>query len=150
MTSSLKTILTMMFGAIILVSGCSKPESEISEPVTISDTETLSGTWGGHEVGRGKEGEPSVMFTETTLEFRGANPQEWYEATYTLQEDTDPKRIDLVVTDCPFPNYVGQTAHGIYKIEDSKLIMTGNEPGNPDVPMSFDQPGARQFVFTLE
>jgi hypothetical protein len=44
---------------------------------------------------------------------------------------------------------VGKTAHEIYKIENGELTITGNEPGNPAVPSSFDAPGARQMVFTL-
>ena len=82
--------------------------------------------------------------------FMVANTQEWYKATFTLREDTIPKQLEAVVTECPAPQYVGKTSHAIYKIEDGKLTLTGNEPGNPAVPGSFNAPGARQLVFTLK
>jgi uncharacterized protein (TIGR03067 family) len=84
------------------------------------------------------------------LEFHGANPQEWYKASYTLREDTTPKQLDAVVTDCPMARYVGKTAHAIYKIEAGKFTLAGNEPGNPAVPAGFDAPGARQIIFALK
>ena len=126
----------------ILASGCSKSHTP--------DSITLHGTWSGQEVGAKTQGSPSLTFEGTTLEFHGANPQEWYKATFTLREDTNPKQLDAVVTDCPVPKYVGTTAHAIYKIEDGKFTLTGNEPGNPAVPTSFDAQGARQIVFTLK
>ena len=84
------------------------------------------------------------------MEFHGANTQEWYKATFTLREDTTPNQLEAVVTECPFPQYVGKTAHAIYKIEDGKFTLTGNEPGNPAVPASFDAQGSRQIIFTLK
>ena len=57
------------------------------------------------------------------LEFHGANPQEWYKATFTLREDTTPKQLEAVVTECPVARYVGKTAHAIYKIETASLRL---------------------------
>ena len=124
----------------ILAGGCSK-----SHP---PDSLVIQGTWLGQVVGAKTQGSPSLVLDGTKLEFHGANPQEWYKATYTLREDTTPKQLDAVVTECPFAQYVGKTAHAIYKIEDGKFTLTGNEPGNPAVPAGFDAPGARQIVFT--
>ena len=126
----------------ILVCGCLK----LHKP----DSLGLQGTWSGQEVGARTQGSPSLVLDGTKLEFHGANPQEWYKATYTLREDTTPKQLDAVVTDCPVAQYVGKTAHAIYKIEDGKFTLTGNEPGNPATPASFDAPGARQIIFTLK
>ena len=126
----------------IFASGCSKSHTP--------DESTLHGTWSGQEVGAKAQGSPSLTFEGTNLEFHGANPQEWYRGTFTLREDATPKQLDAVVTECPFPNYVGKTVHAIYKLEDGKLTLTGNEPGNPAVPASFDARGARQIVFTLK
>jgi len=136
------TLMMLLCSVGILGSACSKAH--------ISDASTLHGTWNGQEVGAKTQGTPSLAFEGTTLEFHGANPQEWYKATFTLRENTNPKQLDAVVTDCPVPKYVGKTAHAIYKLEDGKLTLTGNEPGNPAVPASFEAPGARQIIFTLK
>ena len=84
------------------------------------------------------------------LEFHGADPNEWYKATFTLHEDTTPKQLVAVITECPIPQYVGKTANAIYRIENGTLTLTGNEPGNPAVPVAFDAPGTRQIVFKIE
>ena len=44
----------------------------------------------------------------------------------------------------------GKTAYAIYLLEGDTLTLTANEPGDPNVPGSFDAPGARQFVFKKE
>jgi uncharacterized protein (TIGR03067 family) len=136
------TLIIALCSVGILVSGCSKPHTQ--------DSVVLQGTWSGQEVGAKTQDSPSLTFDGTKLEFHGADPREWYKATYTLREDTNPKQLEAVITDCPAPQYVGKTAHAIYKIEDGKLTLTGNEPGNPAVPASFDAQGARQIVFTLK
>jgi hypothetical protein len=38
-------------------------------------------------------------------------------------------------------------AYAIYRIEAGTFTLTGNEPGNLEVPSSFDAPGSRKFVF---
>jgi hypothetical protein len=42
--------------------------------------------------------------------------------------------------------YIGKTACAIYRVEGGTLTLTGNEPGNPEMPSGFDAPGARHFV----
>ena len=147
----MKNTLTMVLCSVgILASGCSKSNTQNSVTPQKPDSVVLQGAWSGQEVGAKAPGSPALTFAGTTLEFHGANPQEWYKGTFTLKEDTNPKQLDAVVTECPFPQYVGKTVHAIYKIEDGKLTLTGNEPGNPAVPASFDAQGARQIVFTLK
>ena len=134
------TLMIVLCSAGILVCGCSKSHKP--------DSLALQGTWSGQEVGAKTQGSPSLILEGTKLEYHGANPNEWYKATFSLREDTTPKQLEAVVTDCPFPNYVGKTVHAIYKVEDGKFTLTGNEPGNPAVPASFDAQGAREIVFT--
>ena len=110
----------------------------------------LQGTWTGHEAGAGGPGSVSIVIQGTNLEFHGANPQEWYKGTFTLREDTNPKQLVGVVTDCPAPQYVGKTSYAIYELKDGKFTLVGNEPGNPKVPDGFDAPGSRKFVFTKQ
>lgn len=137
-------------GVGIVASGCSKSQTANSVTLQKPDSVVLRGTWSGQEVGAEIQGSPSLTFEGTNLEFHGANTQEWYKATFTLREDTTPKQLVAVVTECPAPQYVGKTAHAIYKIEDGKLTIAGNEPGNPSVPASFNAQGARQIIFTLK
>ena len=132
--------MIVLCSAGILASGCSKSHKP--------DSLTLQGTWSGQELGANREGSPSLILDGTKMEFHGANTNEWYKATFSLREDTTPKQLEAVVSDCPFPNYVGKTVHGIYKIEDGKFTLTANEPGIPAVPVSFDAQNTRKFVFT--
>jgi len=80
------------------------------------------------------------------LEFRGADTNEWYKGTFTLREDQNPKQLLGVIAACPAPNYIGKTVYAIYRIEAGTLTLAGNEPGNAEVPKSFDGPGSRKFV----
>jgi hypothetical protein len=50
------------------------------------------------------------------------------------------------VTQCHEPQYIGKTSCAIYRVEGDTLTITGNQPGNPEVPASFDAPGSRHFV----
>ena len=114
-----------------------------------SDAASLQGTWSGHEVSANAgPGACSMIIQGNKLEFHGADPREWYKATFTLREDTTPKQETAVITDCPFPQYVGKTDHAIYEVQNGTLTFAGNEPGDPAVPTSFDDPNSRKFVFT--
>jgi RNA polymerase sigma factor (sigma-70 family) len=112
------------------------------------DSITLQGTWKGREMGTGPAGVSSLILQGTNLEFHGADPREWYKATFTVRDDTTPKQLLIVITDCPAPAFVGKTSHSIYEIHDGTFTITGNAPGDPRVPASFDAPGARKLVFT--
>ena len=113
-----------------------------------TDVQALQGKWTGQEVGAQVPGTSSLVIDGTKLEFVGANTNEWYKATFTLRDDTTPKQFVAVITDCPVPQFIGKTSHAIYKIENGKFTLTGNEPGNPAVPESFDATEARELVFT--
>ncbi len=131
------TLLIALGLAGLLAAGCAKSHQP--------DSIVLQGPWAGQEMGA--SGSPTLSVEGTKLEFHGANTNEWYKATFTLREETVPKQLDAIVTECPAPKYVGKTVHAIYKIEAGTLTLAGNEPGNPAAPASFDAPGARQFVF---
>jgi len=105
------------------------------------------GKWRGKE--SGAEGACSLVLQGSTLEFRGADTNEWYKATFSAY-DTTPKQLVVLVTDCPMPQYVGKTAYAIYQLENGTLTVTGNEPGNPTVPAGFDAAGARKLVLKQE
>jgi len=127
---------------LLVCSACSKQKAETPK----SDSVVMQGTWSGAETGAKTPAECSLAITGSVVEFHGANPQEWYKATFTLQEDTNPKQLIATVTDCPFPKYVGKVSRGIYKIEGDTMTLAANEPGRPDVPSAFDAANSRQFV----
>ena len=127
---------------LVAVSGCSKSHG--------SDSVALQGTWKGEETRFDSKGSASLVLSGVNLEFHGADTNEWYKATFTLREDTNPKQLVAVITECPAPQYVGKTANAIYRIEGGTLTLAGNEPGNPAMPAAFDAPGARQIVFKIE
>ncbi len=124
----------------VLASSCSKTHTP--------DSVTLQGKWKGQETGA--KGTASAVVSGSSLEFHGANPAEWYKATFTLHEEANPKQLVAVITECPAPLYIGKTANAIYRIEDGTLTITGNEPGNPAMPAAFDAPGSRQIIFKAE
>jgi uncharacterized protein (TIGR03067 family) len=134
------TLMMVVCSVGILAFGCSKS--------TQSDSASMQGNWSGQELKGNAPGSPTLVIAGNTFDFHGANPNEWYKATFTLMGDTTPKRMDVLITECVLPKYVGKTAHGIYKIEDGKLTLAANEPGNPAGPVGFDDPKARVFVFT--
>ncbi|MGD0208003.1 MAG: hypothetical protein ABSC89_10395 [Verrucomicrobiota bacterium] len=124
--------------ALLWASGCSTLHK--------SDLAAIQGTWKGHEIGGNTEGSRYLIISGNTIEFQGANNDDWCKGTFTIREDTNPRQIVGTVTQCHMPQYVGKTACAIYRVEGDTLTVTGNEPGNPNVPSGFDAPGARHFV----
>lgn len=111
-----------------------------------SDSASLEGNWDGQETTADAKGATLLVVRGSNLEFHGADTNEWYKAAFSVY-DTTPKQIVAVITDCPFPDYVGRTSYAICRLQDGTLTLAGNEPGNPLVPAGFDAPGARKFVF---
>jgi beta-lactamase regulating signal transducer with metallopeptidase domain len=112
-----------------------------------SDAAALQGEWTGQEVGGESSAPSSLVIKDSTLEFHGGNPNEWYKGTITVYETT-PRQLILSIEDCPIPQYRGQSGYAIYELKDGKLTITGNEPGTPTVPANFDAVGARKIVFS--
>jgi uncharacterized protein (TIGR03067 family) len=144
---------------LALASGCSTtqkadPQSPASAPSLAanskSDSTALQGTWKGKEIGGQIEGDCYLIIKGNELEYRGADPGEWYKGTFTLREDTNPKQLIGAVLECPAPKFIGKTCQAIYRIEEGKLTITGNEPGNPEVPYAFDAADSRRFVLEKE
>jgi uncharacterized protein (TIGR03067 family) len=115
-------------------------------PVVKSDLAALQGTWKGHGVG--DDADAAVLTIQgNNVEFRGADPNEWYKGTFTLKDDVNPHQCLFAISECGAPDYVGKTAYTIYVIENGTLRISGNEPGKPDAPASFEAEHARHFVF---
>ncbi len=138
-------------GDTLTLTGIGNPWREVWKRATPSkphksDSATLQGTWIGEETGENSKGTASLVVQGPSIEFHGADTNEWYKGTFSVY-DTNPKQIVTIITDCPFPEYVGRTAYAIYKLQDGTLTVAGNEPGNPIVPASFDAQGVRKIVF---
>lgn len=125
--------------ALLGASGCSKAHKP--------DSAVLQGTWKGQEAAGHVAGSDSLVLTGTNLEFHGADPREWYKASYMLLQDKNPKQLVAVITECADPAYVGKTAYAIYQIQDGTFTIASHEPGDTNVPTSFDDPQVRKVVF---
>jgi len=98
----------------------------------------LEGTWIGQE----DTGEPFTFYIKgNKWASNNSDFSEWYNGTFTSNPNADPKEIDLLVEDCPFAGYIGETALGIYKIEGDVLTFTISEPGRAYRPISFGEGG---------
>lgn len=133
-----KLLMIALVAAAILGAGCST--------VPQSDTTALQGRWKGKDSGGSGEGLCCLTISGNTIEFRAADTNEWYKGTFTLRQDTNPKQLVAVVSECPAPQYIGKTAYAIYRLEAGRLTLTGNEPGKNEVPSGFDAPGSRKLV----
>ena len=128
--------------AVLLGAGC----ATANKP----DKAALQGSWSGREIGASPDTPRHFVFSGTHFNYRGSDPQDWGKGTFTLNENKNPKQLVITLVECGPKEYVGKTCCIIYKIEDGTLTATGNEPGNPVFPSSFDAQGARRMVFKKE
>src|SRR5580765_1783378 len=113
-------LMIILAGTAILASGCSTLRK--------SDLATLQGTWEGKEIG-GKRSDCHIVVAGNNAEFRTADTNEWLKVTFSLRENTNPRQIVFVTTECSYPPHIGITRCGIYRIEDRIVRLTANEPG---------------------
>ena len=113
----------------------------------VLDTVALQGTWTGRELSADSDAPVHLIVTGKNFEFHGADTNEWYKGTFTLRDDSEPKVMIAMITECPAEKYVGKTDYALYQLQNGTLTLTAHEPGNPDVPASFDAPETRRFVF---
>ena len=123
-------LLSVCCGAAILAAGCST--------LPRSNTAILQGAWQGRVIQGNPEAACHFLIAGNHFEFRDADTNVWYKGSFTLREDTAPKQFIATVSESSLPQYVGKTSLAIYRIEQDTLTITGNEPGNPAVPASFD------------
>jgi uncharacterized protein (TIGR03067 family) len=149
-----KIILISLSLAALFVSGCSTPSASNSAPTAPESPAppkaaptAFEGSWKGRELTPGREGLATLAVSGQSLEFHGAEANDWLKATFSLREDTSPKQCVGLITDCSDAQYVGKKFCAIYRIEDGTMTISGNEPGSTDIPTTFDAPGTRQIVF---
>jgi uncharacterized protein (TIGR03067 family) len=111
-----------------------------------SDSARLQGTWKGQEPGREIGSVTQLIVSGSAWQFRGVDANQWFDGTFTLREDVNPRQLIVEITACPLPQIVGKKCYAIYSIEEDTLMLTSNGPENPVVPEGFSGVGSRQFV----
>ncbi|HTY89079.1 MAG TPA: hypothetical protein VMB80_16655 [Candidatus Acidoferrum sp.] len=142
MSKTENLLVSLSIGALLWAAGCST--------LRPADSARIQGTWKGQEIGGNTEGSRCLIISGSTLEFRGANPDDWCKGTFTLREDTDPRRLVGTITECRQAEYIDKTVCAIYRLQGDTLTIAGYEPGNSSVPSAFDAPGVRHFVLKRE
>jgi len=113
----------------------------------------LEGTWVGHTAG--DTSTYTFIFTQNNFTMKSSYlpaASVAYAGTFSINTAANPKQVNSYILQCsPNPAYVGKTSLGIYKISNDTLTYAGNEPGNPQRPVSFlpDTTGVT-VVFTLK
>jgi uncharacterized protein (TIGR03067 family) len=137
----MKTNLAVAAFVVVLVlcGGCASTSSH--------GLSRLQGTWIGHEID-GRSGECRMTISGDSLKFQGAQ-QEWYDAKLALIPRTSPNQADVLVKDCPAPQYIQKTAKAVYKLEGKTLTIAAHEPGDETLPTGFEKDNrTRIFVFS--
>jgi uncharacterized protein (TIGR03067 family) len=149
-----RMIFIPLAATALFAAGCSTPsESTTAAPPseTSATSKTVStaieGSWHGRDVTPGHDGPASLIISGQTLEFHGGDTDDWAKGTFTLREDTTPKQLIGVITDCASADNIGKKCYAIYKVENGTLTLTGSQIGAPNPPPSFDAPECRQMVF---
>jgi uncharacterized protein (TIGR03067 family) len=125
-----------LFTMLAVAAGCST--------LRMSDSAILQGTWQASEIG-GKREVCRIVISGDTAEFRGADANEWFKATFTVRPNTNPRQVVFVTTASPYPPDIGSTRYAIYRVEDGMIRLTATEPGNAHMPSDFSTPDTRQF-----
>lgn len=107
----------------------------------------LQGTWEGVLVDHESEGKITLTFTGNSLHFQGLRADEWYDATFTLQEGTRPQQLRATITGCELARDIGTVIGAIFKIEDGTLSLAGIEDDDQGPPQIF---GDGKSPFKLE
>jgi uncharacterized protein (TIGR03067 family) len=105
----------------------------------------LSGTWTGSDDAGAS---CTFVFTAADWSLTVGDGSEWYDGTYTFNDNTAPKQLDLYVVDSFNEAFIEKTALYIYNIEGDTLTLTGSDPGTAYRPVSFSEGGTTR-TFTV-
>ncbi len=107
------------------------------------DLKQLQGEWTAKVQTDDGEKEATVSITGKKIRFAGPNGQEWYEGTFEIDADAKPKRISVLIIDCPYEQFKKQTSEGIYTLDDKTFTICATAPGAPEGPSGWDDEKAR-------
>ncbi len=105
----------------------------------------LDGTWVG--TAADEYDQWTFIISEGKVEVK-APQSEYYSGTVKLNTKANPKQVDFKIDRCSVPQYIGETALGIYKLEGDKLTLTVSEPGSMSRPYYLESSGETK-IFSL-
>jgi uncharacterized protein (TIGR03067 family) len=106
---------------------------------TATELKLLQGTWEGFLVGQESAGKVTVKITGNSLHFQGLKTNDWYETTFTLPAETNPRQLRATITGCQRTNDIGAVIGAIFKIEDGVLTLAGIQDRDQEPPESFGE-----------
>jgi uncharacterized protein (TIGR03067 family) len=106
----------------------------------------LEGTWVGTTYGD-YGGEWTFVISNGKVEVKGPESI-FYSGTVTLDDKKNPKQADFKINNCSQPDYIGETALSIYKLEGNKLTLVASEPGSMYRP-TYLESGGGAMLFSL-
>ena len=130
----------ILLSAGLVVNGCKRSEDSAS-----ADRKLLQGNWSGPATGMG---EVIMAISGDKFDLKEINSAFWYKGTFTLNESTTPKQIDLLIKDCSIEEFKGTIARAIYEIETGLFKFGCYNPGDTVRPADFNEPGGFP-IFTL-
>ena len=131
----------MILITVLAFWGCEKDSTDPGDGGNGNDFVTeLEGTWIGNDL--------TWVFSGSA--YSATYAVEWYQGTFSINTQTNPKQMDAVITDCSNSDYTGTTGLGIYKIEGNILTYASYAPGNTNRPTSFTDSYAVVFILTKE
>ena len=81
-------------------------------------------------MGQESAGKITIAFSGSSLHFQGLRADQWYDATFTLQEGTRPRQLRATITGSELVQAIGTVVGAIFKIENGTLSLAGLEDGN--------------------
>ena len=90
-------------------------------------------------VGGEKDGKITMTINGHSLHYH-RDTNFWFETTFTLPDDTNPKQLHATIKDCADGETSGNVVLAIYKIEDGTLTLAGirSPDSPPEPPVNFD------------
>lgn len=113
-----------------------KAKGVVNQP-TNAELQLLQGTWEGTWEEAGVGDQPpvkspekiTITITRNSLHYH-RNMNFWFETTFTLPADTDPKQLHATIKDSGGKDSIGKVVVAIFKIEDGTLTLaTDNGAG---------------------
>lgn len=130
------TLTGLLLASVV---GCNKP-NDVERP-------SLEGRWTGFDL-RQPDAPCSLSINGNQAEYRGAQPPDWVRGTFVLNQQAQPKQMDLKIEESGVSDAVGTTTLLIYELQGDELKVAAS---SRERPTNFtDGEGARLFSFRRE